>query len=192
MMTRIVFPPRRIPHPLVTLLTLLLWMNLAAFGAVTNSLDARLKNACAEKKIDDRLNALANLAKTLSLSEIPETLAAAENLKQLRERIVLSESTFKRWGELAPADAFARLTEMPEGMSKVESLRSVVTEYARKDVRTAAAAAAKMKPGRSRDETVPMIAEAWAKTDARAAIKWVDGLPEGFPKEAALHDIAPE
>jgi len=140
------------------LLMPLLLIGATAWGADTNgvpqSFTARLKNACAEKKIDDRLNALADLAKGLSLKEILEALKAADELKQLRERIVLSESTLKRWGELAPADAFARLMEMPEGMAKVESLRSVAPEFARKDVRAAAAAAAKMKPGR--DPFLPM------------------------------------
>jgi hypothetical protein len=44
-----------------------LFLATAALGADTNTapnLAARLNKACAEKKIDDRLNALADVAKT--------------------------------------------------------------------------------------------------------------------------------
>src|ERR1044071_77494 len=57
----------------------------AETNASTNDLSARIKTARAEKKIDDRLNALANVAKTLSLPEIPQAIHAADDLKQLRE-----------------------------------------------------------------------------------------------------------
>ncbi len=97
-------------------LTLLpaLFLTAVAAGANTNSppqsLAARVEKARAEKKIDDRLSALAELGKTLSLSEIPEAIKTADSLKQLRERVVLTESVFKRWGELAPAEAFAHIS----------------------------------------------------------------------------------
>jgi len=63
-------------HPLICL-ALLPALLLATFPACaeTNSpplsLPGRVQKACAEKKIDDRLSALANVAKTLSLSEFP-------------------------------------------------------------------------------------------------------------------------
>ena len=133
--------------------------------------------------------ALDELGKTLSLSEIPEAIKTADGLKQLRERVVLTESVLKRWGELAPAEAFAHISEMPEGMMKVESLRSVVPFYAKKDIRAVADAALKMKPGRARTETVQMLVEEWTRQDVKAALKWVNELPEGFPKDGALHNI---
>src|SRR5665213_3538260 len=155
----------------------------------SESLAVRLNKACSEKKIDDRLNALANVAKTLSLPEITEAIKAAEGLKQLRERVVLTESVLKRWGELAPSEAFAHISELPEGMEKVESIRGVVPLYAKNDLRAAVAAATKMNPGRSRNEAVQMLAEIWTKDDAKTAINWVNSLPAGFPKEEALRDI---
>jgi hypothetical protein len=78
-----------------------LFLATAVIGADTNNLPnlaARLNKAGAEKKIDARLNGLADVAKTLSSSEIPEALKAADNQKQLREQIVLKESAFKRQG----------------------------------------------------------------------------------------------
>jgi len=184
----------RVIHSFICLTILsAVFMATVAAGADTNTpppgFSARLDAACAEKKVDVRLNALAGLATNLSLSEIPEAIKAAEGMKQLRERVVLTECVFKRWGELAPAEAFARIAKMPEGMPKVETLHSVVPWYAKQDIHAAADAAVKMKPGRARNETVQMLAETWARTDAKAAIKWVNSLPVGFPTEAALRDI---
>jgi len=192
-MRQFIISPRRIPASLCLTFLPALFLATVATGADTNTppqnLAARLNKACAEKKIDDRLNALAGFARSLSLSEIPEALKAADGLKQMRERVVLTESSLERWCDLAPDEAFARIAGLPEGASKVEIIRTVVPLYARKDLRAAAAAAAKMKPGRSRNESVQMIAEIWAKNDAKAAIQWVNDLPAGFPKDAALHDI---
>jgi hypothetical protein len=161
----------------------------AETNSASQSWTAGLKSACAEKQIDNRLNALAAVGKALSLSEIPEAIQSAETLKQLRERVVFTEATLKRWGELAPAEAFARISEMPESMSKVECIRSVVPFYAKKDIGAATGAAVKMNPGRSRNEAVQMIAEIRARDDGKAAVKWVNELPDGFPKAQALHDI---
>ena len=148
-----------------------------------------MEKACAEKKIDDKLSALVELGKTLSLSEIPEAIKTADSLKELRDRVVLTESVLKRWGELAPAAAFAHISEMPEGMMKEESLRGVVPFYAKQDIHAVADAALKMKPGRARTETVQMLAEEWTRQDVKAVLKWVNDLPEGFPKDGALHNI---
>ena len=72
----------------------------SAFAAETNAppndLSDRIKNTCAQKKIDDRLNALANLAKTVSLAELPQAIKASDDLKQLRERVVFKQSVLKR------------------------------------------------------------------------------------------------
>src|ERR1035437_8005522 len=106
-----------------------LFLTVAAAVTDTNSpppsVAARVEKACAEKKNDEKLSALVDLGKTLSLSEIPEAVKTAEGMKQLRDRVVLTESVLKRWGELTPAAAFAHISEMPEGISKVQSLRSV-------------------------------------------------------------------
>src|ERR1035437_1362785 len=93
-------------------LTLLpaLFLTAAAAGTDANSpppgFAARLNTACAEKKIDDKLSALVELGKTLALSEIPEAIRTAESLKQLRERVVLTESEHKLWDHLALIASF--------------------------------------------------------------------------------------
>ncbi len=153
------------------------------------NLTARIEKARAERNIDSRLNALAGIAKELSLAEIPDALKAAESLKSLREQIALRDSTLRRWGELAPAEAFAYVAAMPEGFSKVETIRSVAAAYARTNVQAAASAALKMKAGRARNEAVSIIAETWARNDVRVALKWADELPKDGLKETALRSI---
>jgi hypothetical protein len=184
---------RWIGHLIAIALLPALFMPAARAGEDTNrpslTVVARVQKARAETKIDDRLGALDQLGKNLSLAEIPEAIRVAGDLKELRERAVFSEAVLKRWGELTPAEAFARLSQMPDTLIKVNSLRGVVSAYGRKDIQAAVRAAEKMQPGRSRDEVVRMLADVWAGKDAKAAIQWVNGLPEGFPKEAALRNI---
>ena len=163
---------------------------LAATALETNSLPAaRVEKARAEKKIDDRLHALAGVGKSLALQEISAAFTVAEGLKQLRERIALTESALERWGELAPAEAFTHVAAMPEGYTKVEAIRRVSASYAGTNGPAAAAALMKMKPGRGRNEAVPIIAETWARNDVDAALKWARQLPEGILKETALRNI---
>ncbi len=152
-------------------------------------LAGRIEKACAEKKIDARLNALGGVASKLSLAEIPDALKLAEGLKSLREQLALRDTVLKRWGELAPAGAFAHVSQMPEGLSKVEAIRSVAVAYARTNGPAAATAALKMKPGRARNEAISLIAETWARSDAKAALKWTNELPEGALKEMAQRSI---
>jgi hypothetical protein len=113
-----------------------LWTTAVASPVDANSsssnFPARLQQAVARHGIDDRLAALDELGRKLALTEIPTTLEAADELKQLRERVVLTQVVLKRWGELAPAEAFAHIAVLSEGVIKVESLRSVVPLYAQK------------------------------------------------------------
>jgi len=169
-----IISPRMINGLICLSLLPALFLATVAVGADTNSLAqsfaARLEKACAGKKTDDRLNALSEMGKTLTLSEIPEAIKAAESLRELRGRVVLTESALKRWGELAPAEAFARISEMPEGVEKTETLRSVVPCYARKDIHAAVNAAVKMEPGRSRTETVSPASSS-SRAQARPAMR---------------------
>jgi hypothetical protein len=162
----------------------------AAAALETNSSPAaRVEKARAEKKIDDRLHALAGVGQSLALQQVSAALEVAEGLEQLRERIALTESALKRWGELAPAEAFEHVGAMPEGYSKVAVIRSVAASYAGTNSPASAAALTKMKPGRGRNEAGAIIAEIWARNDVNAALKWANDLPEGILKETALRNI---
>ena len=161
----------------------------AQTNAPTNSLGVEIEKACAEKQIDQRLQALAGVAKELPLAEIPSALKAADNLKSLRERLVFRDFTLKRWGELAPAAAFAYVAQMPEDFSKVEATRNVAVAFGRTNGLAAVVAALKMKPGRARTEAISLISEAWARTGANEALKWANELPDSPLKETALRSI---
>jgi hypothetical protein len=154
-----------------------------------NTLDARIEKARAEKQIDRRLQALADVANELQLAEIPAALEAAENLKSWREGFAFRDSALKRWGKLAPAAAFAHVAQMPEGLPKVEAIRSIAVEYGRINSTAAAAAALKMNPGRARTEAASLVAEAWARNNANEALTWANELPEGPLKQTALRSI---
>lgn len=155
----------------------------------SETISARIEQARAERKIDARLNALGNIGRNLSLADIPDVLKAAETLKSLRDQLALMDTTVKRWGELAPADAFAHIAALPEGLTKVEAIRSVAVAYAKLNSPAAATAALKMKPGRARSEAVSLIAETWAQSDVNAALKWAKASPDGSLKQAALRSI---
>ena len=82
-----------------------------------------LKAALSESQVDSRLRHLADLAAGLSLAEIRNVLKAADDLKELRERMVFKQSLWQRWGELAPEDAFSHLAPLPESQWKLNTLR---------------------------------------------------------------------
>jgi hypothetical protein len=65
-------------------------------NSIPGTVIARIEKARAEKKIDDRLQALAGMGKTLSLPEIPAAVKAAEDLKSLREWVTFTEATKTR------------------------------------------------------------------------------------------------
>ena len=151
-----------------------LWTTAIASTVDTNSpssnFTARLQQAVARPKIDDRLAALDELGRKLALTEIPTALKAADELKQLRERVVLTQAALKRWGELGPSEAFARVSELPEGVTKGDSLRSIFPLYATKDIPAAAKAVTHMKPGRARNEAAQMLVESFRVAGSKFAI----------------------
>ena len=174
------------------LITTLLLSAVAAGADVDNgakSLAARVEQARAKKNVDDRLSALTTVGSALSLSEVPDAIKIAGDLTQLRERVILGEAVYKRWGELAPADAFKSIAKLPDGVLKLEAIRSVAPAYARKDIHAAVNDVMKMTPGRARNEAIPLIAETWARTDTQGALKWAKSLPDGFAREGAVRDI---
>ena len=137
----------------------------------------RVAEARATKKTDQRLAALAEAGKFLDLPEIAEAIKFAKGLPVLRERITLMESVLNRWGDLAPADAFAYVVDLPESVSKVQTLHRITVAFARSDHVRAARTVARMKAGRSRNDAVEIVAEIWAGSDAEAATAWVRSLP---------------
>jgi len=184
---------RIVRAPNFFLLAFVMMRGLTAFGsgtdAATNRLVARVKGALAERGTDRRLEALSRLATGLGLDEIPEALKTADGINSFRERLVFKISTLKRWGELAPADAFAYVAQQPECLPKVEVIRTIAPIYGCTNSAAAAAAALKMPPGRARTEAISLIAEAWARKDAKQALQWANELQEEPLRKVALRSI---
>jgi hypothetical protein len=169
--------------------TLFVTVVLNVPSGAADMLDCQIEKARSEKQIDRRLHALASVGNELTLAEIPNALKAADNLKSFREQLALRDSTLKRWGELAPAAAFAHVSQMAEGVPKVELGRSIAVAYARTNGPAAAAAALNVAPGRARTEAVSLISETWARNNAREALTWAKELPESALKQIALRSI---
>ncbi len=145
--------------------------------------------ALREPQVDKRLQRLSELSASLSLSEIPEALKAADGLDELRDCIVLKQTALGRWGELSPADAFAYLVRFPESQWKANTLRDIAAKFAAQDIDHAAAAAAAMSAGASRNDTITLVANVWAQANVAAALAWAEKLQPGFAKASALDAI---
>ncbi|MGA3172580.1 MAG: hypothetical protein ABSE62_16385 [Chthoniobacteraceae bacterium] len=157
--------------------------------AAPDTITARLAPIMAEKKTQDRLTQLSDLGAKLSLSEIPQALAAAKGFKQWRERAVLQTTTLRHWAELAPADAFAYIGKLPESRSKAQLLSFAAVQFATKDPEAAAAATTALAPGVSRNGAMEFVGRTWAKTDGKKALAWADSLPEGTAKDAVVRGV---
>lgn len=97
----------------------------------TNTLSNRIVKAQVHKQISRRLEPVAEHAGQLNKDEIREALRAAEYLESARERLVFQDALLKRWGELAPDEAFAYVSQLPEALPKVEAVRNIaITTHA--------------------------------------------------------------
>jgi hypothetical protein len=161
----------------------------AAEQVQSESFRAKLKEALSESQVDSRLQRLSDLATSLSLPEIPDALKAADGLKELRERIVLKQSSLQRWGELAPEEAFNYIAPLAESQSKADTLRVITARFARQNPQCAAEAAAGMRAGGSRNDAIAMIANIWAQSDVNNALAWAEKLPDDHAKALALDAI---
>ena len=148
-----------------------------------------IEQAMAKRKPADRLKALAEAAKNLSVKEIPAALQTARRLQQLRERAVFEEAVLKRWSELAARDAFACISVLAEGRIKIESIRFAAEKFATENCVEAAKAVQKMSAGRAQNEAVDIVAGIWARKDLKPALKWAMNLPQGFARETALNSV---
>src|SRR5262249_11317975 len=75
--------------------------NTNAAATETNSaISVALTRALHEPDLDKRLEQISDVGMKLSLSEIPDALKAADSLKELREQMVLKQTTLSRWSEL--------------------------------------------------------------------------------------------
>jgi len=155
----------------------------------TENLESRLTRIMAEKKVHDRLSKLSETGLHLTLEEIPASLEAARNFKQLRERVVLREATLKRWSQLSPEESLSHASNLPESRLKYEAVGFAVTKLAARSPEKAAAALLKLPPGASRNGASDALAETWARGSAPDALRWASGLSDGASKQSAFQNI---
>src|SRR5262249_18484681 len=148
-----------------------------------------IERALHETDLDKRLQQLADVGAKLSSAEIPAALKAADRMKELREQMVLKQTALSRWSELSPEDAFTWIARLPESQLKANSLRDAAARLAGKNPERAAAAATRMNPGVSRNDTITLIANIWANTNANNALAWAEKLPAGAARESALDAV---
>jgi len=157
-------------------------------SAPAKTVEARIDEALAIKNVTDRLQDLAKLSETLSLTDIPAALNIASHLKSMRESMVLQYSTLERWSELEPREAFEAIAKLPEGRQKGQTLQLAAGRFAQKDAQAAAVAVLALAPEKSRQAATDAVAAAWAKTDGTRALAWAKGLPDGL-KDSALYAL---
>jgi hypothetical protein len=157
--------------------------------AKDDSVTAKIALIMAEPKPDERMNKLNELGLHLSATEIPQALAAAAGFKQWRDRTTLQQAAFRRWAELAPADAFDHMAALPESSLKLQSLHVVAVNWANQDADKAAAAATRLSSGPARMDAINTIATIWAHTNVTKALAWADSFPEGNTRQSTLNSI---
>jgi hypothetical protein len=148
-----------------------------------------VEQALKEKNVDKRLQRLSDISASLSRTESPAALEIADGLKELRERMVFKQTILSRWEDISPEGAFAWIARLPESQFKANTLREAAAKFARANPAAAATAAATMKAGRSRTDTIVLIANVWASTNVTAALAWTEKLPDCFAKGSALDAI---
>ncbi len=93
-------------------------------------------------------------------------------------------------GKLAerdPAEAFAWVNQHMQGEARSKALSSLVGRGASNHPAAIAAIASELSPGDIRQHTLRVVGEHWPESDAGAAAAWIQSLPQGYEREAALH-----
>lgn len=169
----------------IVLSTVMVGNSCGEAAVAKDGLQAKINQILTVKKPHDQLIQLSDLGTELPLDEIPQALAASQNLKQWRQRAVLQQATLQHWAELAPGAAFDYLGKLPESRFKDQAVHFAALKFAAKDPEGAATAAARLSPGQSRTDAINSVVGVWAQADGRKALQWVQSLPVG-----AVHDSA--
>jgi hypothetical protein len=169
-------------------LLLIARLDAATEAAPSKSIQAQVDDARAIKNITDRLQALSNLATTLTAPQIPQALVIASALKSRRENIVLKFSVLRQWSKLSPADAFPIIAKLPESREKSQTIGLAAGLLAKKNIQDAVADVEGLSEGKSKKSATDSVAAAWGKVDGKKALVWANALPEGR-KESALYAL---
>jgi hypothetical protein len=93
------------------------------------------------------------------------------------------------WARQDAGEALAWGLSLPEGRTKNEVVKNVVSQLAARDLPAAANAVFSMPAGLQADAAV-QVARRWAETDLRGAAAWVSRLPDDEAQVDAFRGIA--
>jgi hypothetical protein len=122
----------------------------------------------------------------ISVADIQTTLERLKNISDLNKRASMRNALLRRWAELDGRGALDYVLSLEEGEIKVQAMAAVAGVLAHSDPQLLAEKALTMPSNRSSRELIQNLANSWAQTDAAAALKWAEQLPEGLGKRDAL------
>jgi DNA-binding transcriptional regulator YbjK len=161
-------------------------MNLAATGKgeggtkATSTLQGfrdRIMKAKAEKNGEKRMALLSEAIQTLNPSQIRETLAEVEAMKDYRLRSQLRGMLLSRWGESDPKAALAYAQGLGSSMENLGEIRSVMRSWGAKDFPAAKAWLEGLPAGPLRNDVLESLAFGLAQKDPAAALSLARSLP---------------
>jgi hypothetical protein len=161
-------------------------MNLAATGKgeggtkATSTLQGfrdRIMKAKAEKNRAKRMALLSEAIQTLNPSQIRETLAEVEAMKDYRLRSQLRGMLLSRWGESDPKAALAYAQGLGSSMENLGEIRSVMRSWGAKDFPAAKAWLEGLPAGPLRNDVLESLAFGLAQKDPAAALSLARSLP---------------
>jgi hypothetical protein len=160
--------------------------NLAAAGKrdsrtkATSSLQAfrdRITKARGEKDRAKRMDLLAEAVQTLDPSQIRQTLAEVEAMKDCQFRPQLRGMLLSRWGESDPKAALAYAQGLGSSMENLGEIRSVMRSWGASDFPAAKAWVEGLPAGLLKDNVLESLAFALAQKDPAAALSLARSLP---------------
>jgi hypothetical protein len=125
-------------------------------------------------------------AADFSVSEILTALGRLKDISDIRQRTSQFGMLLRRWMERDERGAFAYVSALDEGKTKMQGMALVTEVLARSDPQFLAQKTLSMPGGRSRGELIRGLAGIWSQTDVPGALKWAEQLSEGVEKNDAL------
>lgn len=131
----------------------------------------------------ERASIMARVAREMASDDIDAAASWALGLSGQEQQAAVS-NVVSQWVDVAPEAAARFVTNLPEGPTRSESIREIVTAWSRHD--PAQAAEWIQSYGIQEPEAVGEIIWSWATHDRDAAGRWVERLPGGGGRDRAL------
>ena len=126
-----------------------------------------------------RTSALSDLAKSVPIQSIPETLRLADTLLERSDTFSFATSLLERWVDADPRAVLGYGTTPPHTQHSDEAANLGVSEWARRDPAGALDWAVKRPPGEIRLNFIRDVLIATAESDPHRALKSLAVVPKG-------------